>query len=791
MATSGPETHKGRVAFVFMWLTPAVLLAGAGSQQDSHAGLSVELQPLAQTVRRLESALAYLGQPLPPSDHQALNGAIAFEDEREAVRRIESVLDRYVLLLVRINPQSRVSVEQGAAVPELVEEGARLFLVKVLNAGGVRAPLVVESPQSGATSMSAWHSDNAPEPAMVLTPAQAKDKWADISLYEKSPFSKSLTGLPVEYRILEVFSRDAGQRAAQIALNVGQGTQDIGFRNDVLVVFTARPARDVLVHVTDADGKPRVASLIVRDTQGRIHPAPAKRLAPDLPFQPQIYRGDGETVRLPEGRYEVISNGGPEYVPESIALEVGRGTANELSVRLRRWVDPARRGWYSADHHVHAAGCSHYENPTLGVRPEDMARQVRGEGLNIGSVLTWGPCYYHQKQYFSGRDDPSSTPTNLIRYDLEVSGFPSSHAGHLVLLGLKDQDYPGTSRIEDWPSWTLPILQWAAKQGAVVGFAHSGWGLAVTGSDVPSLQVPPFDGIGANEYIVDVTHPGAVNFISAADTPYPWELSIWYHTLNVGFRTRISGETDFPCIFDDRVGRGRTYAHMGRLAFDGFLDALRRGATYVSDGRTHLLDFTVNGTQVGTGEGDVRVAKGGTITATATVAAYLDEVPRLAPRPSTDPGWGTTSTHADLEDPAPLARRPVDQAPYWDIERARLADTRRVPLELVVNGQVAGRQEVEADGKEHDVRFTAVIDRSSWVALRILPAAHTNPVFVLVDGKPIRASRASARWCLASVDQSWTQKAPQIRPSERDAARAAWEHARAVYRQLLAESPED
>ena len=49
--------------------------------------------------------------------------------------------------------------------------------------------------------------------------------------------------------------------------------------------------------------------------------------------------------------------------------------------------------------------------------------------------------------------------------------------------------------------------------------------------------------IGANEYIVDVTHevPGpdgkpvpAVDFISTVDTPYVWELNIWYHTLNVG-----------------------------------------------------------------------------------------------------------------------------------------------------------------------------------------------------------------------------------------------------------------
>jgi hypothetical protein len=57
-----------------------------------------------------------------------------------------------------------------------------------------------------------------------------------------------------------------------------------------------------------------------------------------------------------------------------------------------------------------------------------------------------------------------------------------------------------------------------------------------------------------------------------------------------------------------------------------------------------------------------------------------------------------------------------------------------------------------ADGKLRDVAFDVKIERSSWVALRILPSSHTNPIFMLVGGKPIRASRRSAEWCLKSVD---------------------------------------
>ena len=85
--------------------------------------------------------------------------------------------------------------------------------------------------------------------------------------------------------------------------------------------------------------------------------------------------------------------------------------------------------------------------------------------------------------------------------------------------------------------------------------------------------------------------------------------------------------------------------------------------------------------------------------------------------------------------------------------------------------------------------FDVPIPKSSWIALRILPSSHTNPIFALADGKPIRASRRSAEWCLAAVNQCWTQKSPRIREPERDEARKAYDHAREVYRKLIAETP--
>jgi hypothetical protein len=92
-----------------------------------------------------------------------------------------------------------------------------------------------------------------------------------------------------------------------------------------------------------------------------------------------------------------------------------------------------------------------------------------------------------------------------------------------------------------------------------------------------------------------------------------------------------------------------------------------------------------------------------------------------------------------------------------------------------------------ADGREQDVAFEIEVTQSSWVALRVLPSSHTNPIFVIVAGKPIRASRRSVEWCLKGVDQCWSQKERFIKPAELEEAKAAYEHARETYRRLLTE----
>ena len=713
-----------------------LLLGMAGRAQDLAVIANVEHQPLAAQALRLAEALEYLGEPLPQAEAEQLRRSTT-------VQQIQAVLDRRCLIHVEINPEGRVKVAEGPAPPELLQNGWRTFLVKVENQAGVTAVLAVDSPNSGQLA-------GTNEPAVAR-------KFLQIQMFDKPPLRPRLSGLAVDYRILQIYSRDAGKREAKLRFDIGQGSQDLGFRSDIDILFTARAATKVTLHVRDSDGKPATAAFQVRDARGRIYPSQAKRLAPDLAFQPQIYRADGESLSLPPGDYSIECTRGPEYRAQRRQMKVTQQPM-EASFQLERWIDPAKSGWYSGDHHIHAAGCAHYEKPTEGVYPRDMMRYILGEDLKIGSVLSWGPGWYFQKTFFEGKDNQLSTPENLMRYDVEVSGFPSSHTGHIVLLGLHQQDYPGAKRIEDWPSWGIPVFRWAKQQGAVTGFAHSGWGLAVKQEKLPTDEMPPFDGIGANEYIVGVTQ-NLVDFISTVDTPYVWELNIWYHTLNAGYRARISGETDFPCIYGERVGLGRSYVReRGKMDYGDWIQGIREGRNYVSDGKSHILDFRVNDVQMGDGASELKLPGAGKVHVRANVAALLAD--------------------------KPLPKLPYDQKPYWDVERARIGSSNRVPVEVVVNGEAVARQEFVADGVTRPIEFNVDIPRSSWVALRVLPSSHTNPVFVMVGDKPIRV-RKSVEWCLRAVDQCWRQKSPQIRLAERGEAERVYESAKAAYRARL------
>lgn len=768
-------------------LRPTLLFAAATAD--------LEPQPYFAGVNRALATLARLGSPVATADAEQLV-MLSKQNDQLAVAAAEHILSRYTLLEVAVGVDGAESISVGGAPLQLVEQGWRMFLVRMTNPRGWVGDVGIAATGTGGlrevfAGMTPGHMsfDSAP----VSTWAQRAhlfdtDNKAPVieSLWLMSRLEDggALSGVGIEYRVVQLFSRDRGRRRADFRL---APWSNIHRELD----FDCLPSRDVALGILDDDGRSCMASVIIKDLLDRVYPPQAMRIAPDMAFHPQVYRSDGETVRLPDGAYRIESTRGPEYLRgiESVVLGNGR---DRIDIRLVRWIDPARWGWYSGDTHIHAAGCSHYASPTEGVSPETMIRHVRGEGLAIGNVLSWGPGWYYQKQFFKGRaESPAASLENpplqmanntslkprasskdgesMLRYDVEVSGFPSSHLGHLVLLLLKEQDFPGTQKIEEWPSWNLPILQWVRSQGGVAGYAHSGYGLTVDSRELPNYEIPPMDSVGAQEAVVDVTH-GLVDFLAGCNTEPVAELNLWYHLLNCGYRLALVGETDYPCITDERPGTGRCYVRLDQRpvddgGYESWIRGLQKGRLYSGDGRSHMLDFRVRGRR--SGDADVELDAPGTVRVEATVAARLEALitPELdALRRSRDPYSAT-----------------------WHLEKARIGDTREVTVELIVNGEAVDQRRLLADGVPRSIQFTTTILRSSWVALRILPSVHTHPVFVQVDRKPVRASQRSAQWCRDCVDKLWQTKSPFIRTAERPAALAAFDHARAVFEAIIAE----
>jgi hypothetical protein len=282
-------------------------------------------------------------------------------DDAAAVKAVQTALDPLCLAGITINPESRVKAARGAASAKLHQHGWSVFLVKVHNEAGITAEMRANSPNAAPLYT---RSSGSPDPRPTVKPADVPERWLDFSSFNQQPLNKGLSGLGLEYRIVQLYSRVAGKREAKLLFDVGQGSQDLGFNSELNILFECAPAVRVALDVLDDDGKPTTGSFVFKDAQGRVFPARSRRLEPDLFFHDQVYRANGEEILLPPGKYVATYTRGPEYLVLSKEVTIPAAETHRESFRLKRWIKLADRGWFSGDHHVHAAGCSHYEAPT-------------------------------------------------------------------------------------------------------------------------------------------------------------------------------------------------------------------------------------------------------------------------------------------------------------------------------------------------------------------------------------------------------------------------------------------
>jgi len=208
-----------------------------------------------------------------------------------------------------------------------------------------------------------------------------------------------------------------------------------------------------------------------------------------------------------------------------------------------------------------------------------------------------------------------------------------------------------------------------------------------------------------------------------------------------------------------------------QIDFGSWCNGLAKGRSYVSDGFAHALAFQVN--DIPPGSDDVHLAVAGKVRIQAQVA-FAPELPRAVAHGVIVPPDGKRFVGDTVTLHGPRTDEVIGGGP------------RRV--EIVVNGKAVATKEVLADGQAHDWDLEIEIHQSAWVALRQFPQLHTNPVNVLVGGKPIRVSRASALWCSETIEQLWRTRERAIADSERAEARRTFDEAIEKFRRIAREA---
>ncbi len=393
------------------------------------------------------------------------------------------------------------------------------------------------------------------------------------------------------------------------------------------------------------------------------------------------------TVYLPIGPIDVRVQRGPEYVPFRASWSSTRDGETRI-IQLERWIDMKARGWYSGDTHIHF------------VKPAVALAEARGEDLNVANVLlTRLGRLVTSREDFTGKPLRDGTLPYVVYVSEECR---HNFLGHLNLLNLRSVIEPitfgGPPEHEpvgdDYPPLADAADRTRAQNGYVT-WAHFAWPGGEIAADVALGKIDSAD-------IMTWGDPRTDRQFTSLDT--------YYRLLNCGFKLTATGGMDK--MYNTQLAGGiRVYARVeGAFTYATWIDALRRGETFVTTGPM-LFFRAVAGERKYPPSGTIRLDKPGTVRIEAEVESY----------------------------------EPVDE------------------LEIVSKGKVIRASESTGGGKRAICAFDLPVKESTWLAARCFSTkklsvqiggvpvmAHTSPIYVEVAGKPVN-DPAAARSFLAEI----------------------------------------
>ncbi len=481
------------------------------------------------------------------------------------------------------------------------------------------------------------------------------------------------------------------------------------------------------VHLTASDGKFYAPSDAYARASGAGDP---------------IFHHAGEfKLEVPAGKLSLTVVKGFEYLPKRRDIEIRPGEVSRFTVSLESMEDMAAKGWYSGSTHVHMNYAGNLQNTleNLMMMSEAEDQDIVNEQIanKDNRILDY--------QFFvpGGGPHPLSTPERILVVGQE---YRPPFYGHVFMFGMKDHlispfvtGYEGTAIESLYPSNT-DMFRKAKAQDATVGYVHAFGG-----------ENDPLEGElgGAKGYMVDAAlgTTDGVEWSGAGKSGF----HPWYATLNNGLRvTATGGEDSISNLHRSKlVGSVRTYVYTGArgLEMDAWFEGLRNGHAFVSTGP--LVELTVNG--------------------------------RIPGEEVSIQGGASVDVEAHVRSITPLEK-----------------------VVLVFNGRVLEEFPLEGERTRFDLSKSYPVRESGWFHLRAegnpkdrypldasYAQAFTNPVWVQVDGKPVR-NRAAAEYSIQWIDK--LRKMAEAWPgwrSEKEKAHvfAQFDEARKIYQNFLTQAP--
>ncbi len=419
------------------------------------------------------------------------------------------------------------------------------------------------------------------------------------------------------------------------------------------------------------------------------------------------------TATIPAGKFTVTVERGKEYVPLIKEFTGTDGETVDIALRLKRWIHMAKRGWYSADMHIH--------------RPlAEIPNVVLAEDLNLAFPMShWVQGANDVPKITNIVKDPSPPPAPITvdpdhliyplntEYEIfKVGGKPHT-LGAVLILGQRTVFDRGVPPIKH-------IAKQAHAEGALLDLEKHSWPWSA--AIVPVMNVDLFElannhvwrtEFGFPKWTLEAASPHMnLEMDDQGFTEWGWiefGFKTYYGLLNCGLKLKPNAGTASG-VHPVPAGFGRVYVHVPeKFTYENWFAGLKAGRCFVTTGP--MLDVRFNDRHPG------------------------EEFASQETFPCRITGIADSLL-------------PLDR------------------IEILVNGDVV--QTLSPDNAARDeqgfrsrIVANVRLDRTGWIAVRCFERhpkkrirfAHTAPVHVTIPGKPQRPKKADVDYFIEMVQR--------------------------------------